>query len=113
MKTKDFNAMVRAAINSCLQTLTTKNKEYGKKNDKLHNFKVAARKKNITPEQALAGFKLKHDVSIDDIIDDTALLNSDDFKKKYGDGRLIEEKIGDEINYFLLLKGLLYERLNS
>jgi hypothetical protein len=47
--------------------------------------------------------KLKHDVSILDIVDD---IYADMFVE---DG-VIDEKIGDAINYLILLKAVLLER---
>jgi hypothetical protein len=49
------------------------------------------------------GFKLKHDVSIDDIVNDFATNGT------IPDQALLEEKIGDEINYYVLLLALFQE----
>ena len=82
-------------ITHCQQTLVSKHKEYANEDD-FHNFNSAAILQDITPEQALMGMMAKHIVSVCDLINDEA------------EGRQISEdlwreKIGDNINYLLIL----------
>ena len=102
MNAKDFDKIVAARMVWCNKTLCAKGDEYARDGDRLWNFKVAARKLNCHPAEALAGMMVKHTVSVDDIID--GLANGIVPPKE-----LVAEKIGDSINYLLLLEGLIEE----
>lgn len=82
----------------CQNTLSVKGGEYATE-DRLHNFKVAARMQGVTPKQALGGMMAKHTVSVYDLIWD----------EEDNDEMLWAEKITDHINYLLLLKAILDE----
>ena len=102
MNAKDFNEIVAARMDWCNKTLCAKGDEYARDGDRLWNFKAAGRKRNQHPAQALAGMEVKHDVSVDDIIDGLA-------RGIVPPKELVAEKIGDSINYLLLLEGLIEE----
>lgn len=102
MNAKDFNKIVAARMVWCNKTLCAKGDEYAREGDRLWNFKVAARKLNCHPAEALAGMMVKHTVSVDDIIDGLA-------KGIVPPKGLVAEKIGDSIDYLLLLEGLIEE----
>ena len=102
MNAKDFDEIVTARMDWCRQTLCAKGDEYARGGDRLWNFKVAGRKLNCHPAQALAGMMVKHTVSVDDIIDG---LSRGIVPPK----ELVAEKIGDSIDYLLLLEGLIEE----
>ena len=102
MNAKDFDKIVGARLNWCNKTLCAKGDEYARKGDRLWNFKVAARKRNCHPAEALAGMMVKHTVSVDDIIDGLA-------KGIVPPKELVAEKIGDSIAYLLLLEGVIEE----
>jgi len=101
----DFKKMTDKIFTECDLLLNSKNKEYARNNDKLHNFKVAARTRGLTPESALGGMMLKHTISIYDYIND-----SDD--GLFHPLSQWDEKIKDHINYLLLLRALIVEREN-
>lgn len=100
----EFSEVVDERINKIIDTLQEKGIEYSGDGDRFHNFKVAGRIIGVTPEKALQGMMLKHIVSVFDLIDWT----------ETDDGRitteLIDEKIGDAINYLILLEGMLKQR---
>ena len=102
MNVEDFNAIVENRIAWCRKTLCDKGDEYAREGDRLWNFKAAGRKNNVSPAKALMGMKVKHDVSIDDIVDGLA-------KGIIPPKELVAEKIGDSINYLYLLEGLIEE----
>lgn len=102
MNAKDFDEIVTARMAWCNKTLCAKGDEYARDGDRLWNFKVAARKLNCHPAEALAGMMVKHTVSVDDIIDGLA-------KGIVPPKELVAEKIGDSIDYLLLLEGLIEE----
>ena len=102
MNAKDFDEIVANRMAWCNKTLCAKGDEYARDGDRLWNFKAAGRKMNQHPAQALAGMEVKHDVSVDDIIDGLA-------RGIVPPKELVAEKIGDSINYLLLLEGLIEE----
>jgi hypothetical protein len=103
MEHSRFAAIVRWQLGWCEEMLGTKGEEYSSADDRFHNFKVAAAVDGETPEKALWGMWKKHFVSLKDMVDGTA-------EGQAPEANLLTEKIGDSINYLLLLKGLLIER---
>lgn len=99
-----FSEVVKERLEKIEDTLTKKAKEYASNSDRFHNFNVAARIAGITPEAALYGMMLKHEVSVRDLIDLAEACPS-----KLNEV-LIDEKIGDNINYLILLEGMLKQR---
>ena len=101
----DFEQIIDERCNKIKEVLAKKGTEYTPAgNNRFHSFIKAANKQGITPEKALMGMKAKHTVCIDDLVDLSA----------HSPGKLdidvIDEKIGDEINYLILLEGLLKTR---
>ena len=103
----DFTSIVNDRLFSINKVLSQKEEEYATAVDRFHNFKVAARILNCTPENALLGMAMKHFVSVLDIVE------SLDTDKPKLDPSLIDEKIGDAINYLILLEGMLAERIEQ
>lgn len=103
----DFDTIVERRINKIKEVLSSKAKEYATESDRFHNFRVAGRIHGCSPERALKGMMIKHEVSVLDLIDlcDT---NPDNLTIE-----IVEEKIGDNINYLILLEGLLKERTGN
>ena len=104
MNTIEFNKIIEERIKKCCDMLIKKADEYATE-DRLHNFKIAAKLQNCTPITALAGMMCKHTVSVYDLIRDNE-------KGKNIPETLWEEKIGDSINYLLLLTALLHDKNN-
>lgn len=106
MNNKDFYELVERRKQKITEVLIEKGKEYSTDNNKLHNFDKAARMRNISRERALDGMLLKHLVSVDDIIDniDKGILPS---------RKLLDEKIGDCINYYILLEASIIDKINK
>lgn len=98
MDAGQFNRIIDEQIKRCTNTLSVKSLEYATE-DSLHNFKVAAELEGITPASALAGMMAKHTVSVYDMCKS---------EKEYPI-ELWNEKIGDSINYLLLLSALVRE----
>lgn len=101
MTSAKFEDIINDRLTKCAYVLCAKAEEYAT-DDRLHNFKIAATLQNCTPVSALAGMMCKHTVSVYDLIRD------------YEQGKEIspemwDEKIGDSINYLLLLTALLKE----
>ena len=106
MKFDDFDRLVEYIVCERIKdVMCKKSAEYARDNDKLYNFKRAAEVSKKTPLECLQGMKLKHDVSILDMLADEA-----DPTKKPHSRELWEEKISDDINYYILMLALLYEK---
>ena len=106
MKFDDFDRLVEYVVKERIKgVMCAKSTEYARGGDKLYNFKRAAEVSGKTPLECLQGMKLKHDVSILDMLVDEA--NPD---KESHSLELWEEKIGDDINYLILMLALLYEK---
>lgn len=102
---QDFDKLVQERCDAIKETLANKAFEYATEKSRFHNFEVAARKRNTTPEEALMGMKVKHDVSVDDLVE--WAKNSPEKLN----GHIINEKVGDSINYLVLLEGLLKRKV--
>lgn len=101
MNISDFNNVVQTQVNRSLGTLVQKGVEYGSDVDRLHAFKQAAHLQNITNKEALGGMMVKHTTSIYDMINSGETYSEE----------MWDEKIGDHINYLLLLRALVAEEL--
>lgn len=106
MTEEQFDDLVKARCNKIGSTLVEKGKEYRRNNDPLHNFRVAAKVQNTTEEKALWGFAVKHYVSFLDILND---IERGFLPKE----EVIDEKIGDLINYFILCEASIKEKINN
>lgn len=89
MKEESFDKIVEKRCEAIKETLTHKAFEYATDKSRFHNFEMAARKLDVTPEKALMGIKIKHDVSVDDLVE--WVKNSPE-KLNHS---IINEKIGD------------------
>lgn len=97
MKTKDFEEVFEIVVDQSRSVLVNKAKEYATDGDRMHNFKIAAAIQGCSPKCALGGMMVKHTVSLYD------MMNSNQRYSK----EMWEEKIGDHINYLILLRALL------
>ncbi|MCP4127754.1 MAG: hypothetical protein GY753_11905 [Gammaproteobacteria bacterium] len=86
-------------MDSIKKVLGTKAGEYAHGGDRLHNFKVAAAVNDVPPEQALWGMATKHLVSVMDLVAGRLVARPE----------MVDEKIGDMINYLILLEAILKE----
>lgn len=102
MNNKDFDKLLKRRLELTKKILGSKGAEYSTNSDKLYNFKRAGELYRKSPIEMLSGMKAKHDVSVIDMIEKAQ--NGIKPSKK-----LIDEKIGDSINYLILLEALLNE----
>ena len=102
MNNTEFEKILDARIKAIRETLAGKAKEYASE-DRLYNFKRAAEIDQTTPEAALKGMWLKHVVSVLDLISGKLELSE----------KTINEKIGDSINYLILLEAVFKEKLEK
>ena len=99
MDSTEFERIFEETIETSRKTLFEKAREYAYANDRMHNFHKASVLIDGTPEQALWGFVVKHLVSLSDMIESG---------QNYPDA-VWEEKIGDSLNYLILLRALVKE----
>lgn len=99
MNTEQFEEILESRLIEIKNVLGDKAKEYAI-GDRLYNFKRAAEISRTTPQKALFGMFSKHLVSVIDLVEGN-LANT---------RSMINEKIGDAINYLILLEAILKER---
>jgi len=102
MTHEDFNKLLEDRLAKTRAVLAAKSQEYATDGDKLHNFKRAGALQGIHPAKALIGMWAKHLVSVLDLADDVARGDV----SRLG---LLDEKIGDAVNYLILLEALMTE----
>ena len=102
MKTQVFNLLVKETFKNATEILSAKAKTYATKEDRLDNFKQAAGLSRRTPVGSLKGMVDKHIVALSDFV----------YAHEHGfevPAEEWEEKIGDIINYMVLLSAMLKE----
>ena len=110
MTADDFQIILKRRLKLTENVLGYKAKEYSNDEDRFHNFNVAARWDAESPERALWGMLKKHLVSVQDIVN-TIESGTGDAISEISRER-IDEKIGDCINYLILLEGIMLENLD-
>ena len=102
MTREEFTNKVEKRIDLIRQTLLTKHKEYAKDDNVFRNFDEAAGGFSLhsTSSEVLWSYMTKHLVSIKDIVADN----------KPVDTTIVSEKIGDVINYLILLEAMLNQQ---
>lgn len=96
-----FNEVLERRLELTKEVLASKGKEYsGGGDNRFHNFDRAAQMLGTTPEKALLGMLAKHFISFFDLME----------KPEEATDSLIDEKIGDAINYLILAEGMLKRR---
>ena len=102
MTREDFSRRVEKRVDLIRQTLLTKHKEYAKDDNVFRNFDEAAGGLSLhgSSAEVLWSYMTKHLVSIKDIVADN----------KPVDSAVVSEKIGDVINYLILLEAMLNQQ---
>ena len=102
MTREDFSNRVEKRIDLVRQSLLTKHKEYAKDDNVFRNFDEAAGGLSLhgSSAEVLWSYMTKHLTSIKDIVAD----------KKPVDPAVVSEKIGDVINYLILLEAMLNQQ---
>lgn len=105
MNNKIFTKILNERILKIQFTLSKKAEEYASDQDCLYNFKRAAEINQTNAADSLWGIATKHLVSIMDLVKETNCLteNVNVYLNR------IDEKIGDLINYLILLEAILKE----
>lgn len=104
----EFNEIVERRCDLIKNVLVKKGQEYANDDEVFHNFKNAANISFHSSHEKVAWeFMVKHLQSIKDIIEHVSIDGANGYPKN----PLIEEKIGDAINYLILIEGMLKERV--
>lgn len=103
MNNEQFAYLLADRLDKIKNVLGLKAQEYAINGERLHNFKEAARCKNETVEEALWGMFIKHYVSVQDMV----------YGRTKPTSYLVNEKIGDCINYLILLEAAFTEQLEN
>lgn len=107
MTSENFDKVVERRLVLIKEILLRKRAEYTPEGgDRLHNFNRAADMLNCSPHRALVGMWAKHIISILDMVDRIGPTPGLEYKPSV---EMIEEKIGDAINYLVLLEAMLKE----
>ena len=99
MHNDQFQEVLDTQIQQTTSTLAGKAEEYASDNDRLSNFKRSAHLNHTTQPKAVMGMMSKHTVSVYDMVEDGKAYTAAEW----------DEKIGDHINYLILLKAVLIE----
>lgn len=104
MTAEEFNLVLTSRIEKIQKTLRAKATEYAT-TDRLYNFKEGAKVLRSNKFHTLLAYLTKHIVSVYDLAE------------KAGQGQatpkpVYEEKIGDAINYLILLEAMLAEPMD-
>lgn len=101
MNNVEFEKVVSSRIAEIHRIFIEKGAQYAR-GDRLSNFKKAGRFRYKEPEEILMGLVIKHFTALDDYVQDlpNRVMSEEQWK----------EKIGDIINYMILLESLIEER---
>lgn len=106
MKREVFDKIVEERIIAIRSGLLVKGREYQRNEDVLHNFERGSNISGEVREKLIWNFALKHYISILDMIDDISIGELP--PKEY-----VEEKLGDLINYSILLEASIKEKIEA
>lgn len=110
MERPDFNAVVEERIELIRKVLAAKGKEYSLGADVFHNFNRATGLSFHEGREKVAWeFMAKHLQSIKDILTHVETGGCNGYPTK----ELVQEKIGDAVNYLILIEGMLIERIQK
>jgi hypothetical protein len=103
-----FDQIVGKRLDLIKKVLVSKGKEYSTETDVFHNFRAAAGVSfHNAPEKVAWEFMTKHLQSIKDILNHVEIGGFNGYPSE----ALVEEKIGDAVNYLILIEGMLKERI--
>ena len=99
MTSEEFDALLERRISRTRAVLASKAGEYATGHDRLHNFNRASVLRGKPAPSVLLGMLIKHWVSLEDLVDGM----------KHGplSEAVIDEKVGDAVNYLILLEAVL------
>ena len=106
MKAQDFESNSKHLIEHCWNLLFNKAKEYASDEDRLANFKQPTSLFGVSPAEICLYYDSKHIASM-------VMIAQDISKGKLPTRELLEEKVGDYINYGLLFYSTVLEMIEE
>ena len=106
MNSEELNKIIDERIQKIKDTLQSKAVEYASDSERLNNFIKGSKRTGQSRERVLEGYRLKHEISISDIVEGIDL-------GQLPTKEALQEKIGDSINYLILLEASVTERINN
>lgn len=106
MTNEDFEKLFDSLIRECTEIMSRKGIEYANGDDRLGNFKRAAERKGVTPETIALIYADKH---LDSIAYTVRQIEETGEIPQLAES--LESRFCDVINYFVLLYGIIEERL--
>lgn len=104
MKAAQFDSIVVDQVENIHKVLASKRAEYAPTDDdRLHNFRKVVALTGQSLAGAAFGMAMKHFVSVSDIVEQAD-------KGQVASQGMLDEKIGDAINYLILIKACLIEQ---
>jgi len=101
-----FKKVLKETLETCEHVIGVKAMEYVRDDNPMHNFEHGAKLEGKSREEVLVGFALKHVISIHDIRNDLKV-------GQLPTEELVSEKYGDAINYLILEKASILDRINE
>jgi hypothetical protein len=95
---EDFDRILEDRIAKTRAVLSSKSREYATGKDRLHNFH-GAEQFGASAAEACWGYMMKHLLSVKDLA----------FSGKTVPRAVVDEKVGDAINYLILMEAILLE----
>lgn len=106
MTEQEFEKVVDETLQQLKDTLIVKGKEYRRNQNPFHNFDQGARKKNQIREKIIDGFSLKHEISIDDMVNDIE-------KHLLPEEETVQEKFNDLLIYTVIKKASILDKVRE
>jgi hypothetical protein len=106
MERTKFDNIVTNTLDKIQELLVVKGREYSRNDNPMHNFDKGVQRTGLIRERIIEGFALKHEISIDDMIEDMQ-------KGKLPEYDVVEEKFNDAITYLLLKKASILDKLDE
>ena len=108
MTEKKFDYVINKQLENCKNTLVIKGVEYRRNNNPLHNFDIGEQQSTTgeSREDIIWGMARKHWISIQDIRQDVK-------NGKLPTNAQLDEKYGDFINYLLLEKASIVDKIDQ
>ena len=101
-----FDGILEQRLGLVKSTMLAKGKEYRRNENPFHNFEAGAKLTNQNREDVLKGFLLKHEISINDMLED--------WRNGITPARhTVAEKFGDVINYFMILEAMMIDDIDK
>lgn len=101
MDFKTFDQLLQERQNKTVKTLILKAKEYAGNDERLNSFKIIARAEGKPVMQVIWDEYMKHWYSVRELVHHPETITT----------AMIDEKIGDAINYHHLLEAAMVEEL--